>query len=218
MSGYREDVAAIARAACLAHKSGLKSYGKNGILFDLVTPGWCGRFVRQCYAAAARNLDPDFDEFGFRWLRRYASDACRALEEMGCRTDAPQPGDIVGMSPGYRAPGHIGIYLGSEIAENTSSRTRGPGTVLSPLSAVRHLVTGYYAVFPSRYAPETRPDLEIIGLDGAVIPCHASETDGLARVDLRPIVAALGFECHYRVWEDGRRRVYLKQPSLNAAS
>ncbi|MBM3497308.1 MAG: hypothetical protein FJX74_01435 [Armatimonadetes bacterium] len=212
MPGYREDVAAIARAACLAHKSGARVYVKNGIEFDLVTPGWCGRFVRQCYAAAARNVDPDFNEFGFGWLRRYASESCRALESMGYRTDTPQPGDIVGMSPDYRTPGHIGIYLGAEVAENTSSLTRGPGTVLSPLSRVRHVVTGYYAVFPSRSGSPAQPNLEVVGLDGRIISCHASETDGSARVDLRPVAEALGYECHYRVWEDGRRRVYLKSP------
>ncbi len=212
MPGYREDVAAIARAACLAHRSGAKAYAKNGIAFDLVTPGWCGQFVRQCYAAAARNVDPRFSEYGFSWLRHYASEACEALEQMGYRTDDPQPGDIVGMSPAYRVPGHIGIYLGSEIAENTSSQTRGPGTVLSPLSSVRHIITGYYAVFPSR-SDAPPPDFQVVGLDGQTIPCHASESNGLARADLRPVAQALGYECHYHVWEDGRRRVYLKRPA-----
>ena len=211
MPGYREDVAAIARAACLARRSGAKVYEKNGIVFDLVTSGWCGRFVRECYAAAARNIDPRFSAFGFSWLRQYASEACQALEQMGFRTDTPQPGDIVGMSPGYRKPGHIGIYLGSEVAENTSSPTRGPGTVLSPLSSVRHIITGYYAVFASRSDPVTPPDFQIVGLDGRIIPCHASETNGIARADLRPVAEALGYECYYRVWEDGRRRVYVKR-------
>jgi len=183
---------------------------------DLETPGWCGRFVRQCYAAAARNVDPDFDAYGFTWLRRYASEVCKALEEMGCRTAQPQPGDIVGMSPGYRKPGHIGIYLGSEVAENTSSQTRGPGTVLSPLSSVRHIITGYYAVFPSRSDPRPRGDLQVIGLDAKPIACHASEANGIARVDLRPLAEALGYECYYRVWEDGRRRVYIKRASAAA--
>jgi len=213
MPGYREDVAAIARAACLARKSGAKVYEKNGIDFDLVTPGWCGRFVRLCYAAAARNIDPGFDPFGFAWLRRYASEACRALEAMGCRTDRPQPGDMVGMSPGYQPPGHIGIYLGSEIAENTSSRTRGPGTVLSPLASVRHIITGYYSVFPSRTDAQAPPDLQVVGLDGRAIPCRVHETDNRVRVDLRPVVEALGHECHYHVWDDGRRRVYLTPPT-----
>jgi len=71
------------------------------------------------------------------------------------------PGDTVGMSPGYRAPGHIGIYLGSEVAGNTYS---------------------------------------------------------LARVDLRPLAEALGYECHYRVWEDGRRRLYVKKRALDGAA
>lgn len=211
MPGYREDVAAIARAACLARRAGARRYEKNGIVFDLVTPGWCGRFVRQCYAAAARNVDPDFDEYGFPWLRRYAAEACRALDQMGYRTEDPRPGDIVGMSHGYRNPGHIGIYLGSEIAENTSSLTRGPGTVLSPISSVRHLITGYYAVFPSRSA-QVDSTLEVVGLDGRIIPCRPSETAGITRVDLRPLLDALGLECHYRTWEDGRRRVYVKRP------
>ena len=212
MPGYKEDVASIARAACLAHRAGARTYTKNRIDFDLVTPGWCGRFVRECYAAAARNVDPEFDEYSFEWLRRYASESCKALQELGYRTSNPQPGDIVGMSPGYTRPGHIGIYLGSEVAENTSSSTRGPGTVLSPLSSVRHIITGYYAVFPSRADPQPQPGLEVVGLDDQIIPCHASESAGLTRVDLRPVVEALGYECHYHAWEDGRRRVYVKRP------
>ena len=207
MVGYREDVAAVARAACLARKSRAKTYEKNGIVFDLETPGWCGRFVRQCYAAAARNVDPDFSPYGFPWLRRYASEACQALEQTGCRTEHPAPGDIVGMSPGGCIPGHIGIYLGSEVAENTSSQVRGPGTVLSPLSSVRHLVTGYYAVFPSRSAKQPASALQVVGPTGHVIACRPSETDGLVRVDVRPLLEALGFECQYRVSEDGTKRV-----------
>jgi hypothetical protein len=206
MGPCKEDVAAIAQAACLAHQSGAETYTRNGIVFDLVTGGWCGRFVRQCYVAAKREFDPEADEFGFSWLRRYAAEACQALEEMGYHTDHPQPGDIIGMSPGGRLPGHIGIYLGNRIAENTSSTVRGPGTVLSPLSSVRSAITGYYAVYPSR----TASDLQVVGLDNQVVPCHPSEEQGVTRADLRPVVEALGFACEYRVHEDGRRRVYLK--------
>jgi hypothetical protein len=209
MPGYKEDVAAIARAACQTYAAGGQTYRMNGVVFDLVTGGWCGRFVRQCCAAAARNVDPDFDEFGFSWLRRYASQACLALAEMGYRTEHPQPGDIVGMSPGYRAPGHIGIYLGSQVAENTSSTVRGPGTVLSPIAAVRHLITGYYAVFPARSTAPAETSLMVVGLDGRPIDCHPAESRGTTRVDLRPIVEALGYACAYKLHEDGRRRVYL---------
>jgi hypothetical protein len=209
MGPYKDDVAAIARAACLAHKTGESTFTRNGVAFDLVTGGWCGRFVRQCYAAAKRAYDPDFDEFGFPWLRRYAAQACQALSEMGYRTDNPQPGDIVGMSPGGTLPGHIGIYLGTEIAENTSSPVRGPGTVLSPISAVRNIITGYYAVYPSRSPGDDT--LAVVGLDGQVVPCRPEAESGVTRADLRPVVEALGYECHYQVHEDGRRRVYLKQ-------
>jgi hypothetical protein len=211
MGPYKEDVAAIAREACLAHRAGAETYTKSGIVFDLITGGWCGRFVRQCYAAAQRIHDPGWDEFGFPWLRRYAAQACQALEEMGYRTDRPQPGDIIGMSPGGRLPGHIGIYLGSEIAENTSSTVRGPGTVLSPISAVGSIITGYYAVYPARGSEDAGRDLQVVGLASQVIPCHPSEQSNVARVDLRPVVEALGYECYYRVHEDGRRRVYIKK-------
>jgi len=211
MGPYKEDVAAIAREACLAHKAGARTYTKNGVLFDLIAGGWCGRFVRQCYAAAQRIYDPGWDEFGFAWLRRYAAEACRALEEMGYRTDHPQPGDIIGMSPGGRLPGHIGIYLGSEIAENTSSTVRGPGTVLSPLSVVESIITGYYAVYPARGPADAGRDLQVVGLSNQVILCHPSEQSNVTRVDLRPVVEALGYECYYQVHQDGRRRVYVKR-------
>jgi hypothetical protein len=216
MGPWKEDVAAIAREAALAHHGGATTYTKNGIVFDLIADGWCGRFVRQCYAAAKRIYDPEWDEYGFAWLRRFAAEACQALEDMGYRTDHPQPGDIIGMSPGGRLPGHIGIYLGSEIAENTSSTVRGPGTVLSPLSAVQSIITGYYAVYPARAEESTEPDLAVVGLDNQVIPCHPLEESGVTRADLRPVVEALGYECHYRVHDDGRRRVYVKDPGSGA--
>ncbi len=218
MGPYKEEVAAIARAACLAHQNGARAYTKEGVVFDLVTGGWCGRFVRQCYAAARRLYDPAWDEFGFPWLRRFAAEACRALEEMGYRTDQPQPGDIIGMSPGGRLPGHIGIYLGSEIAENTSSAARGPGTVLSPISAVENIITGYYSVYPTGADSATEPNLAVVGLDNKAILCHPAEERGVTRTDLRPVAEALGYECHYQVHDDGRRRVYLKRPGGVAAA
>jgi hypothetical protein len=216
MGPYKEDVAAIARAACLARERGAEVYWKSGICFDLVDGGWCGRFVRQCYAAAMREYVPDFDPYDFPWVRRYAAQACQALEEMGYRTNSPEPGDIVGMSPGYRLPGHIGIYLGSQIAENTSSTTRGPGTVLSPISAVRDRVTGYYSVYPSRAPDPEDADLKVVGLDDHVIPCHPRTLAGVTRADLRSLVEALGFACHYHVWEDGRRRIYIEGPAVGS--
>jgi hypothetical protein len=213
MGPYKEDVAAIARAACLAHQRGASAYWRNGIKFDLLTAGWCARFVRQCYAAAMREYVPDFDPYGFAWLRRYATEVCRALEDAGYRTNHPEAGDIVGMSPGYRLPGHIGVHLGSHVAENTSSTTRGPGTVLSPISAVQHIITGYYSVYPSRTGDREDEDLKVVGLDNHVIPCRPGALSGVTRADVRPLVEALGFECHYRVWEDGRRRIYIKRPA-----
>lgn len=55
-------------------------------------------------------------------------------------------------------------------------------------------------------------DLAVVDPDGQVIDCHPEETDDHVRADVRPLVEALGYEAHWRVREDGRRRVYVKPP------
>ena len=211
-------VAKIARNAADSKQAGQSRMSYNGVQFDLVAGGWCLRFVRQCYAAAQRAVDPSCDERdydAFPWLNRYASQACRTLQKGGRGTfgafgptSEPSPGDIIGISPGYTVPGHIGIFLGRGLfAENTSSTARGPGTVISEIEEVQSRVTGYYRVLSS----VAQEDLKVVAPDGTVIGCAPHWDDERIICTARPLIEALGYGAYYRVLEDGRKRLYIKE-------
>lgn len=205
------DVANIARHVAEQRRSWRRYVTVNGIRFDTHAGGWCGRFVRQCCEAALKGVMPGYRGYdagyqdeafaAFPWLRRYAAQACRALDGGGSgkygvyeRVSVPQPGDIVGMSPGYSLPGHIAVFLGQGlIAENTSSTSRGPGTVISSIAdyGLQSRITGYYRVFPAGAVVER--DLMLVGPNGE-IECAIEETDGVATGDLEPIVRTLGLD------------------------
>jgi len=60
-------------------------------------------------------------------------------------------------------------------------------------------------------------DLKVVTPSGDVLDCHPTEEAGVTRVDLRPVAQALGAEPVYKVYPDGRRRIYLK-PSAPASA
>jgi len=179
----KSDVANVAHEACAAHRAGRRTCTINGVAFDLVTTGWCGRFVRQCYAAAVRAYDPSFDEFGFGWLAADAWHAEINLREQGYEipTRAVKPGDIVCLNAGLNeaSHGHIGIHLGDMIAENTSRQ--GLGTVETPLAVLEGRVSGTYGVLPSG-------DLDVPGI--AVV--YPSDIEHAKRVDCGPFIGSDG--------------------------
>jgi hypothetical protein len=217
------EVAQIAQQAAEAHARGERSVTIHGTEFDLVTGGWGLRFVGRCHTAAARKhgaqiSDLDFDRFP--WFARYSSEACRSLLRGGTglygpygRVDRPVPGDIVCLSPNYTAPGHIGIFLGGgRFAENTSSTSRGPGTVVSSLDDVYSRIQGYARVF----APGETRELKVVyvaeeGQPGQVLDCRPDIVEGVTRVDLAAAIAPLGYTATYKPDTEMGPRVYVKK-------
>jgi hypothetical protein len=218
-----EEVAQIARQAAEAHAHGERNVTIHSTEFDLATGGWCLRFVGRSHTAAARKngaqiSDLDFDRFP--WFARYASEACHSLLRGGSGlygaygpTTSPVPGDVVCLSPGYTAPGHIGIFLGRGLfAENTSSTSRGPGTVISSLDDVASRIQGYARVLPPG---ETR-ELKVVyvaeeGQPGQVLECRPEIVDGVTRVDLVAAITPLGYTATYRPDMEQGPRVYVKK-------
>jgi len=138
------DVARIAKRVAVAHAAGHRYVMESGVLFDTAKCGYCTRFVRQVHEAAM-----GLPAFSWEFAAPDAR-ACEAkLKAARKETAEPEPGDIICMNKTRHRHGHIGIFLGGIIAHNTSSRRWGPGTVITPLAEVEHLVSGYYAVLPS---------------------------------------------------------------------
>ena len=160
MQGTIAAVAKIARDVGTAGDIGRSAITVNGIEFNLTERSYCSRFVREVHEAAKGG--PPGCEFDYRG-GHFA--CCAAKTEHNLKVaglDAigdPQPGAIVcfnhppsGKKCKYcgRRVGHIAIYLGEGlIAENTSSRSRGPGTHIHHLTKdLRKRVSGYYHALP----------------------------------------------------------------------
>ncbi len=199
-------VAEVARRVCVARLQGLRRIAIGKVEFDLRQTGRCAQFVRECHEAALGLAE-------YSWQYRASSAAMmeRKLRAAGLAVEAPEPGDVVGINGdvpeerwddwGWQQRtgryGHIGIYLGGgELAENTSSRVRGPGHVISKLTALKRRITGYYRTLPSA---KSEVSLRVWLLPQARrIDCAARLEQGTARADLRPLVEALGRRVEYR--------------------
>lgn len=213
----KEDVAEVAQAACDAHRQGQREIVLHNVHFDLVSSGWCARFVRKCYAAAVRKHDPSFSEFGFGWLARDAWRACIKLREQGydIPSVASQPGDILGLNVGLTAAshGHMGIDLGDTVAENTSSKSRGPGTVETPKAQLAERISGHYAVFPAG-VPHIAIVYPCAEENAQIVPCAPRIlSDDKLYVQIDPYTTALGKVGYYRRVQQGSRmthRYYVK--------
>jgi len=217
-------IAAVAKRAANAHYAGHEWITINGHKFLLTAKGMCAKFVRQVHEAALGLVD-----FGWRFASPSAAVMEYHLRASGKSVPTLEPGDIVcfnGDVPAARLNdyawqkangnyGHIGLYVGDgKFAESTSSTTRGPGTVLSSLSAMGGRVTGIYR---SEYEPVVR-NLGIVHPDRAeLIDCAPFWKDGQVACLARPLLEGLGFEVGWRRYEDGRDRVYPKRPGVVAA-
>jgi len=194
------DVARVARQAGEAGDRGFVGIIINKINFDLNERGWCAKFVRQVHEAAT-GCGPG------NWPYQAANAKLmeEKLEADGLAVLNPVAGDIIAINRSSGIFGHIGVYLGDGwFAENTSSASRGPGTTISPVSAVAARVTGYYRAVPLEDA------LKVVLLPGdALIPCGAEVEDGVTRCDLRPLAEALGYEVHDHIDDQGK--VYLRK-------
>lgn len=153
MASISDTVARIALTAAAAHAQSNSAVTIDSVRFNLVEKGMCAKFVRQCHEAALGIAD-----------HTWAYAAANALQmEMRLKNtrvlgdDEPQPGDIVAINRSSGANGHIGIVVGGGyFCENTSSTSRGPGTVKSRLSLVASRITGYYRPYPSVDQGETK--------------------------------------------------------------
>jgi len=165
MAAYSDDVLAVALQVCEAHAAGSKAWtmGSPAQTFDLVTGGWCGRFVRQVYEVAQH-----LPAGAFQFAAPSAACCEYRLMQAGLKVMDPNPGDILclnGSVPSHllnnidwqranRNFGHIAIHLSDEsFAENTSSG-RGPGTVVSRYSEIAGRTRTYYRVLPALPSPQ----------------------------------------------------------------
>ena len=149
MARNREYVAKVAEAVCAAFKAGNRgTITFNHVPFELTDIARCSEFVRECCQAAENynRVAPPLPYFGGT-----ARETEHLLRKAGKRVKVPARGDIVTFNAGAAGKwGHIGLYLGGDrFAENTSSTTRGPGFVVSKLSAMKGRVSGFYRLFPS---------------------------------------------------------------------
>jgi hypothetical protein len=142
----------VAEAVAARHEAGDHTATLNGVVFNLDETGYCARFVRQCFECA-EGLEP----FSWPYAAPTAVSMERALKNAHTVTVGPARGVVVCFNKGSGANGHIGICLGNgKFAENTSSTSRGPGTVVSNLSSMGGRITGYYS--PSRIVAPPDPN------------------------------------------------------------
>lgn len=187
MDVFSSDLALFAEKVVAALKRDpIATY--HGRTFYRKTAGMCSQFVRMC-TEGVQDL-PD-QALGGKLFGGNARATEALLLKAGKRTENPARGDIVCFNKNTGANGHIGIYLGDGLfAENTSSRSRGPGTVISRLSDMEGRVTGYYQVLP-------RPKL--VGLvvlieDGPIVACRPTLEEDRVRCNLRELAEGLGYE------------------------
>jgi len=199
MAYYSDDVAEVAKQAAAAHAEGKSIFtvGSPSQVFDLVTAGWCGRFIRQCYEVA-QHQDPGEFQFGA------PSAACCewALKRAGLLVADPHPGDIICLNGGvptgrlndigwqraYRNFGHIAIHLSeAHFAENTSS-SRGPGTVVSSYAQIAGRFRTFYRVLPSRTQVAPTTTIKIVRhSDGVLLETHHMVSGGNHIADQRKL-------------------------------
>jgi len=149
MSATGTDLAELAKHLCDLHAQGHKAITRGGQAFDLATGGWCARFVRQVYEATTGKTFP--------WCDNTPPSNARGMEDLMVASQievaSPLPGDCVCFNRGTGSGlhGHTGIHVDADhFAENTSSMSRGPGTVLSRYATtLRNRVSGYYRLLPA---------------------------------------------------------------------
>jgi hypothetical protein len=140
------DVARIAVTAAAVHAQGNSTTIIDGVRFNLAEKGYCARFVRLAHECALKIAPHTWAYAAANALQMEA-----ALRRAGTAVVGdPRPGDVVAINRNSGANGHIGIVVGGGyFCENTSSTSRGPGTVKSALSLVASRISGYYRPYPS---------------------------------------------------------------------
>ncbi len=232
----KELMVQVALGACVAHEKGRTEIVIDDTKFDLDTGAYCSRFVRQCYETVTGQ-----GAWTCPWAGKYAIWTERNLVQAGFVTKDPVPGDIVCFNDSlyrryatepwgwtvqqveeHNAYGHIAILLpGGMIAENTSSPSRGPGTVRSQLTAaLRERISGYYSVLPSQPGYAAGPIKTVVmrrnpdapdGFD--YVPVAGQMLAGKALVEVREYNRVLGFPDENTIDHiPGSRKVYVILP------
>jgi len=155
----KQDVEAVARQICAAYAVGNRGkivIGRIG--FELTDIARCSEFVRECCEAAAGTVGHGY--LTTKYFGGTARQTERKFQAAGSEIARGEAlaGDIVCFNRNACQWGHIGIYLGgSEFAENTSSRGRGPGFIISNFAQIetapngkhRPRISGFYNIFAS---------------------------------------------------------------------
>jgi len=192
-----ENIAVNAERAGRAHQNGQRSIVISGVRFDLVTGRLCQKFARQCVETGL-----GLGAFGWEYARGTARDTEEALDAAGLRLTTPVRGCVVGLNNQSYYAGHTAILLGPDghgtvkIAHNTSNADwpapTGPGTKITPISAVLHELSGYFA--PTQELLE-RVTLQIVLLPGSkIIKClpHYDSVAGRVTVNRVDCLKGLG--------------------------
>jgi len=165
VSKTKEDLAKTAEAVLAALKQhdpatvGGKTFRRVYYNSAGKVSGMCSMFVRLCFEVTIGATDHAYsigNGHNPEYFGGSAMETERLLKAAGKQVPVGHRGDIVCFNRNSGANGHIGIVLGGGwFAENTSSTTRGPGTVKSKLADMQGRVTGYYAVLPD--GPDESP-------------------------------------------------------------
>ena len=191
----KADIVSICEEAVAQRRAGNRTWEHNGQTFDLVTGGWCDRFVRQVYETADHQP-------AHAW--RFDSPTARITETMmkaaHIQTSHPEPGDIISLDHQSYEAGHIAIVVPPvngvpSVAENTSGwrgNPYAPGTKITPLSLVIGELSGYYA--PIQSVP-AQPEVVFMppgGGEGVVIDCKPKWVGQHIAVLGVPVLTAMG--------------------------
>lgn len=192
------DVERIARRICAEFAAGNRGTVTIGrVSFNMRDVAYCSRFVRECCEAALGTA-----EYGVLTARYFGGSARETEEKLRVKAERVAahkavPGDIVCFNAGVAGEwGHIGIHLGNgQFAENTSSKTRGPGFVVSAYDAIgTNRISGFY------HLPEFERDAgSTVARLVVVLPGHENTMEPLFHEDqhwvrVRDVAAAFGRE------------------------
>ena len=173
----RDAAAEVAETICRLFDEGKRgTYTLGGISFELTDVAYCSEFVRECTEAANGTGPHSLPYWGGT-----ARETEAKLIAQNKRVGEGKRGRIVCFNKGDAGKwGHIGICLGNGLfAENTSSKTRGPGFVISRLSDMRDRISGYYEVLPARKVEPVTTTVRIIDhATGKVLATYAMVEGG----------------------------------------
>jgi len=156
----RDAAAEVAETICRLFDEGKRgTYTLGGINFELTDIARCSEFVRECVEAANGTGPHSLPYWGAT-----ARETEQKLIKQHKRVGEAKRGNIACFNWGDAGKwGHIGLCLGNGLfAENTSSKTRGPGFVISRLSDMRDRISGYYEVLPARKVEPVTTTVRII--------------------------------------------------------